>query len=126
MVLFLSLLKMRRSELVVVLGPTTSGFLVVPLIYSVALYKKSGRTRYTAETAYTLLSKWKGVVSNVASKLSVLLTSSLGEGEGTISGKNFLSTPPNACPPVWSHVRLNTETMCVESYMQPARSSLPA
>jgi hypothetical protein len=46
MVAFPSLPKMRLSELVVSLNPTTSGFFVVPEIYSAALHSGQGQFEF--------------------------------------------------------------------------------
>jgi hypothetical protein len=89
MVKFPSLEKIRRSELVVALGPTTKGLFVVPSRYSITLAEVStGSDRSDVYTTYTLLSK-AVVESNVArsTELSCI-----------ISGKSSRLTPPMVCP----------------------------
>jgi hypothetical protein len=74
-VAFPSLPKMRLSELVVSLDPTTSGFFVVPAIYSAALHSSQGQFEFDqVNCAYTLLSKVTDVESKCAT-LSVLVGS---------------------------------------------------
>ena len=94
MVELLSLPNMRLSELLVSFSPATSGFVVVPCMYSKALEQKYQWSHLARayRITYTALSNVNGVVSKVA------CTSSVPFCGGTMSGNALCCTPPKEWP----------------------------
>ncbi len=103
MVAFRSLPKIRLSELVVSLWPTTRGLFVVPCTYSKALSGGQDDGLCGQVITYIALSKLKGVLSNVCD------TSSTPSGSGTVSGNALCWTPPKECP----HAMRDIISVCV-------------